>query len=423
MDLKTEEQLKSIVQENHPILLRIRDRERKIEQLSEHYPTAKLSSCLEEAIGEHGYDSEQAQEYQAAINWQKNADEIKKFQKEYSDLHYSLFCSEFPFSVHRKPTEEEMRSYNLKRQKYFSAESSLRWAIQSAVTKQDRWDVWYHNWNKDYDFRNDFEQFLSDITSARQRFREQLREESGQEIRDLVQKYLDNPLWHLPQITNFLLLDLIDFDLVSLEVTFYFNLFDPNISNEIDGLHSNYYPSLNPLQTISPCLAPKTRKTRRKRRLQNFWMAAVLGIILWVPFIEEGQTISDVWINEGAPSWIFSVISVIAGFLIVRLCGSLVLQYRFKRKIKYNSICSQANDLLNIRWDISSGTYDAKTCIERLKKLDEQDLHISSLVYPLLELTKLSAHTSDDKTDASIALVETNPPLQLTDDDTLRIPL
>ena len=409
--LKTEEQLKSVVQENHPILLRIRDREREIERLASNYPASEedvpeeerrptvvtLSSLLKEAIEEQGHDSEQVQKYQAAINWQENADEIKKFQAEYSDLHHSLFswASEFPWSVYRKPTEEEIRSYNLKRQQYFSAESSLRWAIQSAVTKGEwgEWGEWYEKCYKDYDFRTGFEEFLSDITRARQDFREELREESGQEIRNLVQKYLDNPLWHLPQITNFLLLDLIDFDLISLEVTFYFGLFAPNISNEIDGLHSDYYPgclffasSFPSFKDETPCLAPKAKKARRKRRLKQFWIGAVLGLI-W--------TAKDQLINEGVPSWIFGILVTLAILLVLFPIMQIVLEYINKRKIKYNSICSQANDLLNIRWDISSGTYDAKTCIERLKKLDDQDLHTSSLVYPLLEL-KISSDTKGD---------------------------
>ncbi len=398
--LKTDEHLKSVAQENHPILLRIRGRERKIERLASNYPASEedvpeeerrptmvtLSSLLKEAIEEHGYDSEQAQEYRAAINWQENTDEIKKFQKEYSDLHHSLFswASEFPFSVYRKPTEEEIRSYNLKRQKYFSAKGSLRSATQSAVTEKGEYGGWYEGWDKDYDFRTDFEEFLSDITSACQDFREQLRQESGQEICNLVQKYLDNPLWHLPQITNFLLLDLIDFDLISLEVTFYFGLFAPNISNEIDGLHSNYYPgclffpsSFLPFKDETPCLAPKAKKARRKRRLKQFWIGVVLGFI-W--------TAKDQLINEGVPSWIFRILVTLAVLLVSYPIMQIVLEYINKRKIKYNSICSQANDLLNIRWDISSGTYDAKTCIKRLKKLDDQDLHTSSLIYKLLRL-------------------------------------
>ncbi len=420
--LKTVEQLKSVAKENHPILLRIRDREREIERLVSNYPASEedvpeeerrptmvtLSSLLKEAIEEHGHDSEQVEKYKAATNWQENADEIKKLQKEYSGLYRSLFSgiSDFKWSVYRKPTEEEIRSYNLKRDKYISTKMSLEWAIRSAVTRRqwgetDFWYdskasgvkaayklvtpvEWYENWDKDYDFRNDFEEFLSDITSVRRRFREELHEESGQEIRDFVQKYLDNPSWHLPQITNFLLLDLIDFELISLEVTFYFGLFAPNISNEIDGPHSNYYPIIKSFQNETPRLAPKAKKARRKRRSKQFWIGAVLGLI-W--------TARDQLVNEGVPSWIFGSLGTLAVLLVLFPIMQIVLEYIFKRED--NSILSQANDLLNIRWDISSETYDAKTCIERLKKLDEQDMHISSLIYPLLELQVSSIDTKE----------------------------
>ena len=41
LHLNTVERLKSVAQENHPILLRIRDRERKIERLSSNYPASE----------------------------------------------------------------------------------------------------------------------------------------------------------------------------------------------------------------------------------------------------------------------------------------------------------------------------------------------------------------------------------------------
>ena len=177
--LKTDEHLNSVAQENHPILLRIRDREREIERLAsipasqedvpeeERRPTMlTLNSLLKEAIEEQGHDSEQVQKYKAAINWQENADEIKKLQEEYSGLYHSLFFRPFEFhwsAMHWQPTEEEIRSYNLKRQKYISAKNSLRWTIESAVANP-QWGKWYEKWDKDYNFREDFEVFLSDIT-------------------------------------------------------------------------------------------------------------------------------------------------------------------------------------------------------------------------------------------------------------------
>ena len=292
-----------------------------------------------------------------------------------------------------RKTEEEKRLYDQNRQKYFSAESALRWAIQKAVAPEsgfgylgEDWDEnWDENWDKDYDFKKDFEEFLYDIVSARRDFRAELWPDSVENIRELVHKYLENPLWHLPQITNFLLVDLLDCDLIILEKDFYFGLFAPYISDEIEGPHSIFMPFWAPFQDVSPCLAPKAKEARRKRRLKQFLIGGGLTFILKFP--QEGdEKIIDLLINEGLPSWIVPFIWVIAGYLILSPITDMVWEYIIKRRIEYKNIYIQAYNLLNIRWDIYSENYDAKTCIERLKKLDDQDLHVSSLIYPLLEL-------------------------------------
>lgn len=409
----TLESLEQIVRENHPILERIRSRESDVKRLAENYPAREedipeedrtppdagkglnalartfklgyyspynksLESMLEKECEENGEDSERAQELRAAINWKENADEIKRLKDEYNEAYNAYFAVRYP------KTEEEKRLYNLNREKVTEAESSLRREIQKAVAR-DRWGDWYEDWDKDYDFRRDFEGFLSDIVRARQNLRAELSPDSVENIRELVQKYLENPLWHLPQITNFLLEDLIDSDLIIIEKDFYFGLFAPYISDEIEGAHSTYMPFWKPFQNETPCLAPKAKEARRKRRLKHFLIGGGLTFILRFP-LEGGERIINLWINEGLPSWIVPFIWVIAAYLILPPINGIVWEYITKRRMEYKSIFNQAHNLLNIRWDIYSGTYDAKTCIERLKKLDDQDLHISSLIYPLLEL-------------------------------------
>ena len=97
-------------------------------------------------------------------------------------------------------------------------------------------------------------------------------------------------------------------------------------------------------------------------------------------------------ISMGFPSWISGIFPEILQtigfiFFIGPLFYSIVGEAINKRRVDIKSLYRKAHTLLNIRWDISSGIYDAKTCIERLKRID-QPLHISSLVYPLLELQK-----------------------------------
>lgn len=365
----TLDSLEKIARDNHPILDRIRRREWDVERLAENYPAREedipeedripphnksLESMLKKECEENGEDSERAQELRAAMNWKGNANEIKRLKDEYNEAYKAYSAVRYP------KTEEETQLYNLNRQKYFSAKSELRWDIQRAVAR-DEWGEWYEDWNKDYDFRRDFENFLSDIVSARQNLRaEPSPAYNIHEIHELVQKYLENPLWHLPQITNFLLVDLIDSDLIMLERDFYFGLFAPHISDKIDMPFWRFF------QNETPCLPPKAREARRKRRLKHFLIGVGLTFILKFP-LEGGEKIIDLWINQGLPSWIVPCIVGIAWILILYPITDIVWEYINKRRMKYQRIYNQAHNLLNIRWDIYSGTYDAKTCIERLK--------------------------------------------------------
>lgn len=52
----------------------------------------------------------------------------------------------------------------------------------------------------------------------------------------------------------------------------------------------------------------------------------------------------------------------------------------------YNRFAKAAARFLVIRSDIASGMYGAPTLIERLKKLEDQDIEVPSLIYALLEL-------------------------------------
>lgn len=93
------------------------------------------------------------------------------------------------------------------------------------------------------------------------------------------------------------------------------------------------------------------------------------------------------WISKDLLYWIGPAISMFGFYFIFSVLYSIVGEAINKRRIDIKNLHRKAHTLLNIRWDISSGIYDAKTCIERLKRVD-QPLHISSLVYPLLELQK-----------------------------------
>ena len=57
-----------------------------------------------------------------------------------------------------------------------------------------------------------------------------------------------------------------------------------------------------------------------------------------------------------------------------------------KKRAAYRKLEKNAQKLADARFEIADGLYHAETLIERLKKLEEQDLKIHSLIYALLEL-------------------------------------
>ena len=101
----------------------------------------------------------------------------------------------------------------------------------------------------------------------------------------------------------------------------------------------------------------------------------------------SGDEYLEPWISKDLLPWILKTISVFGFYFIGLVLYSIVGEAINKKRIDIKSLHTKAHTLLNVRWDISSRIYDAKTCIERLKRIDEP-LHISSLVYPLLELQK-----------------------------------
>ena len=378
---ETLEYLQEAAREN-PILTRIKKREDNVKWYIETFAAKKtdveeyrsshatLEGRLEKEYEEKGGDSEHAKELRAALEWSEKRDEIETLQKQVWAAEEAKRKAEWAKS------DEEKRLYSVKRTKVYEARNSLEWAVRSVMTS-----TYDENWDKDYEFREEFESFLGDITFARRHLREEL---DGYNTNELVLKYLENSLWHLPEITTFLLVDLIDLDLIMIERSCYLGLFSSSITDEIGGFGAIFIPSLDIL-AASPCLSPKGKRERRKWRAKKFTIG--LGLIYILMGSWKGEKIINLLVNQGFPSWIFTVIwpITILFFVLPPITNTLV-EYINKKRIRYNSLRKQAHDLLNIRWDIYSGTYDAKTCIERLKKLDDQDLHISSLIYPLLEL-------------------------------------
>ena len=80
--------------------------------------------------------------------------------------------------------------------------------------------------------KDDIEEFLSDVVSNRYWLRSRIG--SDGEVASSIGKYLENPAWHDPIITAYLLVDLLDDELILLERDFHVGLFKgQGIDNQI----------------------------------------------------------------------------------------------------------------------------------------------------------------------------------------------
>ncbi len=259
--------LKKVASEHYPALRRIRERERDAEQLYLSNPlkegdddyepgyTITLEHRLQQGEeanllkkNETGAYTENLRE---AIGWREKSDEIKKLEEELQEARNAMY------RARKGKTDEERETYNQNRTKAYEAEQSLEDAKEWALTR------YTNRTQKDYNLRSDFENFLSDIAWNRRWFRERLYPD--EQVKEFIQKYLENPSWHLPQITDFLLIDLIDSDLIRLEEDFHLGLFSSNIANQLGGPNSYFDGSFLVISSNIPTLPTLSPESKRKR--------------------------------------------------------------------------------------------------------------------------------------------------------------
>lgn len=303
---RTFEYLRKEAREHYPILKKIKEREYEVERLVENFIAREvdvsedehpwirpstLESLYEKICEEQGDQTERAKILRAAIAWsekRKGIDELKKKTGKFGKF--------LPYSTYPAFHKIDPHDYTEK----YEARSSLEWAIRDVMTKYN------DDWEKDYEFREEFENFLNILASERCCIRETF--ESFFLYKN-INRYLKNPSWHSPGITDFLLIDLIDTYLIGLERKFMLGLFPARVADKIRGPSS--------------------------------------------PFDS----------------------------LTVRLLEKLL-----KKIARYSRLSKAARKIVVIRSEVASGTYHAKTLIERLRKLEEQGIVIDSLIYGLLEL-------------------------------------
>ena len=96
-------------------------------------------------------------------------------------------------------------------------------------------------------------------------------------LRRIDGKYLENPAWHSPKITDFLLVDLIDAERLLLESRFHFELFSPRVADQIHRLNGFHYDQKTKQRHISNPIpfSPKFKESKKRYIRRG---AIVLGI-------------------------------------------------------------------------------------------------------------------------------------------------
>lgn len=347
--------LRAEVREHHPTLKKIKERERDAEKLAENCIARELESLHKETCDSDGYDSEHAKRYRAAMAWSEKRDEIDELKKK---IGYRSFKNIDPDDYAEK----------------HPARSTLEWTIRDIMV------TYNHDWDKDYEFRENLEDFLRDIASQRQALREWLSPDD--DVYQNVGRYLENPSWHSPIITDFLLVDIFDAELILLEKDFHFGFFPPYLANQIGG--EFFAPVLDPKSQYSWRLPPEEEKRRWKWRTK-YLSIGLIALYIWKGKW-EGERITDLLLSY-LPSWIPAIIVGFGIFAGVRAILG-ILHEVLKRNMNKRVTRGAAKFAL-IRFEIAEQPYHAETLIERLKKLEDQyRVVVSSLVYALLELRR-----------------------------------
>jgi hypothetical protein len=200
--------------------------------------------------------------------------------------------------------------------------------------------------------RYEIEDFVSDVVWNRYHLRANLGSEGM--VSDCVGKYLENPKLQNPKITDYLLVDLLDDELILLERDFHVGLFQQQ-GLDIDtvtlfAMTRGYHPV-----------------TERKRIwFKRFiWQSAILFV--------AGLLISTGGMVRGG-----------IGILILIFVGLGWIGGLKNRRLRQR-IAELAFKFQMIRFEMAEQPYHAKTLIERLKTLEDRGLGVNSLIYGLLE--------------------------------------
>lgn len=271
----------------------------------------------------------------------------------------------------------------------FKACQELERVKEKIMTSSYDYESDYHfeGWDEEHELKSNFENFLWDISDAHCSLRCDLDgNRAKSEIQDNVDRYLANPSWHSLMLTDFLLVDFFDVEMLLLEGEFQLGYFPNDVRNKIgNGIFSAL---IDPASYFSWTLRPNERKKRYKWRVIPTGLG--LGFILshLSNIIEHRPNTIEPIPNGGFPFWAWDVITCVGYFAFA--CGilSVLVEWIDKNRKVNRKIIEAVAKFVMIRDEISKGSYYPARLIERLKQLEDLNLIVPSVIYPLLELRR-----------------------------------
>ncbi len=374
----TFELLRKYAREHYSILKKIKEREYEVEGLATRHIAKEvdlpegsglytLERVHKEICEEQGCHTERAKIFRAAMAWSEKRDEIDKLKQKAQEVLYYYQYSGFCYPWYHLNIEIDPWDY---REEY-EARTSLEHTIRDVMTEHN------DDWDKNYQFREDLEIFLGVLASQRCCIRGVF--ESSFLCMN-INRYLENPSWHSPEITDFLLVDIIDTNLIDLERTYHFGLFPANLAEQIHNF------------IIPPQFSTKLEESNKRYIRRGSLVFGILFAIMSV--VRNYMTVQHKswWVFDKVEGpWQLELINVLIEMGLFGTCSIVIwsflkLYLPLKKRAAYKGLEKLARKFTKIRFEITSETYHAKRLIERLQKLEEQDIVIHSLTYALLEL-------------------------------------
>ena len=365
---KTFEYLKRIVSGHYPILQKMSQREKDIERLKRLNVQELNAELIELTV------TLSVEERKEALQKIAQREKVIEGLKELDAQELKDICAKL---------SEDFEPAAFERERLIEAAIDASTFPNMEISEILQYK--YRDWDAEYEFKRDFENFLWNVAFEHRYIRKHLF--PSDHVYGYVGRYLENPSWYSSILTDFLLVDIFDAELLLLEKDFHFGIFPPRLADQMSGSEL-FHPFSMPMTIYSWRLPPKERKKRDKWRIK-YLSIGLVSLYLWIGKW-NGEKILDLFLND-YPSWIVGIIAGLA-FSSLSPILSILCEVLNKNKKVIKKIREATLHFAIIRFEIADQLhhaetlYHAETLIERLKKLEDLNLCIPSLIYALLEL-------------------------------------